>query len=475
VKRSQLTEYTPVSARPVKSFFVSMLTRDIKLEEAILDLLDNCVDGVLRATKSGRSRAKPYRGFWSEIRFDKRSFSIADNCGGIPWDLHEYAFRMGSAPDRKTEVPGTVGVYGIGMKRAMFKIGESCVISTKNGRDSYEVRITPAWMSDEEEWDIPVSAAKAPATEDGTTIVVGDLRGGIQKRFSEDAKAFTAELERMVATHYAFIIDKGFEVRINGDPVKPRPTRLIFSERAGGKKAPRIQPFIFRTKTDEGVEVFLTVGFTRPIPSEDEVMAEREEKRYSSIDAGWTVLCNDRAVLYCDRSELTGWGEAGVPRYHFQFIAISGIVEFKADDASKLPTTTTKRGIDASSRLYLQIKNKMREGMSIFTDYTNKWKGRAEESKQHIKEGTPLSFEEIKAKADSLPFSATKSSVPRGEQYRPDLPFPKKVESQKRRISFVKDVDDVRRVGEYLFNDDSTDPSIVGEACFDLILREARK
>ena len=31
----------PVS--PVKSFFVHMLTRDIDLRDAILDLLDNCV------------------------------------------------------------------------------------------------------------------------------------------------------------------------------------------------------------------------------------------------------------------------------------------------------------------------------------------------------------------------------------------------------------------------------------------------
>jgi hypothetical protein len=467
-------QYEPVDASPVKSFFVHMLTRDIKLEEAILDLLDNCVDGILRSKKRVGGKT-PYAGFKADIEFKKDSFMVSDNCGGIPWSLHDYAFKMGRASGRPADTPGTVGVYGIGMKRAIFKMGRDCLIWTKNGQHEYDVQITPEWIDNEKEWKIPVKASVKGKEEDGTTIIVGALYPGTADRFSTDSKAFKAELERMVATHYAFIIDKGFEVRINGDPVKPRPTRLIFSERAGGKKAPRIQPFIFRTKTDEGVEVFLTVGFTRPIPSEDEVMAEREEKRYSSIDAGWTVLCNDRAVLYCDRSELTGWGEAGVPRYHFQFIAISGIVEFKADDASKLPTTTTKRGIDASSRLYLQIKNKMREGMSIFTDYTNKWKGRAEESKQHIKEGTPLSFEEIKAKADSLPFSATKSSVPRGEQYRPDLPFPKKVESQKRRISFVKDVDDVRRVGEYLFNDDSTDPSIVGEACFDLILREARK
>lgn len=311
--------------------------------------------------------------------------------------------------------------------------------------------------------------------EDGTTIVIGNLYSGIAARFSEDAKAFKTDLNIMVATHYAFIIDKGFEVKINGDLVKPRPTRLIFTKEPKGKKAPSIQPFIFKTKTKEGVEVFLTVGFTRPIPSQDEIANEQEDKRYSSLDAGWTILCNDRAVLYCDRNELTGWGEAGVPRYHTQFIAISGVVEFRSDDASKLPTTTIKRGIDASSPLYLQIKNKMREGMRLFTDYTYKWKGRAEESKKHIELGTPLSLEEIKTEAMKLPFSATKRSVPQGNQFKPSLPLPKKLESRKRRISFTKNVGEVKTVADYLFKDENTDPSDVGEKCFDLILKEACK
>ena len=34
---------------PSKAFFVSMLTRDIDLQDAILDLLDNCIDGAVRS------------------------------------------------------------------------------------------------------------------------------------------------------------------------------------------------------------------------------------------------------------------------------------------------------------------------------------------------------------------------------------------------------------------------------------------
>jgi len=463
-------KYGSVIASPVKSFFVSMLTRDIKLGDAVLDLLDNCVDGILRSGKKGGGR--PYEGFRAEIGFARDSFSISDNCGGIPWRLHDYAFRMGRALDRAPDAPGAVGVYGIGMKRAIFKMGKDCLISTRNGKDQYEVEIPEAWLEKEFEWNLSVREAKGALAEDGTTIVVRNLYPGIAKQFGEDGMAFKTELEDMVSTHYAYIIDKGLEVKINGDPVEPRAARIRF-EKPVSKEAPVVRPYIFRTGMD-GTEVFLVVGFTRGIPSQSEILDQQESVKYSSVDAGWTVLCNDRAVVYCDRSELTGWGEAGVPRYHTQFIAISGIVEFRSEDPRGLPTTTTKRGIDASAPVYLQVKNKMREGMRIFTDFTNKWKTREEEARDYIKRGAPLSLDEIKAQAGGLPFKPTRKYFPGGEQYRPVLPLPPMLEPTKRRICFTKDVSKIRNVGEYL-GDSDMEPSDVGEKCFDTVYEEARK
>ena len=467
MNNAQQAGYPPVDASPVKSFFVSMLTRDIKLEEAILDLLDNCVDGILRS--GGGNGAKPYEGFKAKIELNADSFSISDNCGGIPWNLHQYAFRMGRPPGRPDDTPGSVGVYGIGMKRAIFKIGEHCLISTKNADDHYEVEISPAWIADELDWEIPVRSAETPMGGDGTTIVVGNLYPGIAKTFGEGAEAFKSELDRMVSTHYAYIMDKGFEVTINGNSVRPHTTKIVYvdGETAGDVA---VRPFVFKTSSDD-VDVFLTVGFTRAIPPESEILDEQEAARYSSIDAGWTILCNDRAVLHCDRSELTGWGEAGVPRYHTQFIAISGIVDFRSEDPAKLPTTTTKRGIDASSPLYLQIKNKMREGMRIFTDYTNKWKGRAEESKNHIQGGHPFSLEELKLETEELTFSSTRRE-PLGSQFKPKLPMPTRIEPTKRRISFVKEVEDINTVAEYI-GEPEMKPSEVGESCFDAVYEEA--
>ena len=37
-----------VDASPTKGLFVEMLTRDIRMAMAILDLVDNCIDGAIR-------------------------------------------------------------------------------------------------------------------------------------------------------------------------------------------------------------------------------------------------------------------------------------------------------------------------------------------------------------------------------------------------------------------------------------------
>jgi len=74
-----------LNASPTKSFFVEMLTRDIELEDAILDLLDNCIDGIQRIIKDKdnyTSDEKPYEAFWAKLTFSNENFTIEDNCGG---------------------------------------------------------------------------------------------------------------------------------------------------------------------------------------------------------------------------------------------------------------------------------------------------------------------------------------------------------------------------------------------------------
>jgi len=463
-----------VSAHPVKSFFVYMLTRDIGLQDAILDLLDNCVDGVQRSeTRKHLDKPRPYAGYWARIVLSEKEFRIEDNCGGIPWGLHDYAFRLGRVKQDIDKGRRMIGTYGIGMKRAIFKMGSDCIIRTHAKDASYRLRFSPEWMSDESKWDIGAEEI-APAAERGTSVLVRGLYPAVSQRFS--SCAFVNAFREALSTHYAYIIGKGFTVYLNGEPVRPKQVRLLFAEQ-GDKSfvTHRIAPFIYQAEHG-GVDVFLAVGFTRDIPSKDEAEESFEDykERYSAADAGWTVVCNDRTVLYCDRSAVTGWGVSGVPQYHMQFIAISGIVVFSADDANLLPTTTTKRSIDAQSELYLQVRDKMIEGMKLFTSYTNAWKGKelVNTSRSEFRKTSTADLSELRAKSSRLDMTTTRGAIA-GRQYKPTLPRPVPTRTEER-ISFSRPTKAIRQVSKHLFGTPDKRPSEVGEKCFDLISEEAK-
>src|SRR5512140_3362542 len=138
-------------ASPTKQFFVSMLTRDISLADAILDLVDNCLDGAMRVAKGS---VVDYSKHFVKIEIAEDHFSIEDNCGGIPRDVAKnYAFKMGREPDDDRDSDSeTTGIYGVGMKRAIFKMGREALVRTRHGQDTFEVPITSAWL-DAKGWE----------------------------------------------------------------------------------------------------------------------------------------------------------------------------------------------------------------------------------------------------------------------------------------------------------------------------------
>ena len=378
-----------VNATPVKSFFVEMLTRDISLDDAILDLMDNSVDGVMRTIgkKSLLGELLPYSGYWVKITITEEKFVIEDNCGGIPWKiLINYAFRMGRSPDFKEKEVPTVGTFGIGMKRAIFKMGRKCSVLTftgiKDARNTsawHEVQINPAWIDDAKTWDIPLRTVSKGLSAAGTRICIENLTESTSREFSGATPEIRDRLIRSISETYALIIAKGFRVYVNNELIKPRPMALMIND--------MVQPYGYLKEFGK-VRVQLIVGLTGPLQTEEE-QAISDMARDSAANAGWTVVCNDRVVLYCDKTTQTGWGELPVPKFHNQFIKISGIVYFESEDARLLPTTTTKRGVDANNRLYQEIKNKMREGTKKFTDFTNKWKANLPLIKRKL-ESVPL-------------------------------------------------------------------------------------
>lgn len=71
-----------VRGEPTKEFFISMLVRDIGLIPAIVDLVDNSVDGARRVRPTNgdvSDQARRFDGLYVAIRISPDAFEIADN------------------------------------------------------------------------------------------------------------------------------------------------------------------------------------------------------------------------------------------------------------------------------------------------------------------------------------------------------------------------------------------------------------
>lgn len=458
-------------ASPTKQFFVSMLTRDISLADAILDLLDNCLDGAMRLADGNYV---DYAKHFVKIEIARDHLSIVDNCGGIPREVAKnYAFKMGREPDDDRDSDSeTIGMYGVGMKRAIFKMGRNALVRTRHGNDTFEVPITSQWL-EAKNWDpLPISEptdASERLDQPGTTIYVSDLYEGVSRHFANDA--FENEVRTAIAEHFTTFIQSGLKVELNSKLVESVRVEVLVSMEEG-----RPAPYIYQ-KTIDDVLVSITVGLNTGkrfgADEDDDAGFERDR---SSVTAGWTVFCNDRAVIVGDKSRLTGWGD-GIPLYHPQFAIITGIIEFRSKRADKLPVTTTKRALDTSSQVWLESIVKMKEGMHIWISYTNQWKNhpRTDQSSYwDTAKPMPLSkaIEAVatrkltKKVGDVIEFNPLKAKV---------LPEPEDKKPSSRKIAFSRPAEEVRLVSKLLFDDMDEKPGIVGDKCFEIQLTKAKK
>jgi hypothetical protein len=175
------------NAEPTKEFFINMLVRDINLQDAIGDLVDNCIDGANRL-KSGGS----FEGLFIKILLSPDKFIIEDNCGGIDIDIaKKYAFRFGR-PDDVEDVKYAIGQFGIGMKRALFKLGNKFSIDTKTIKNSFRMSVdVNEWRTEKDTWlfeyendhdysDNPIDPSKT-----STIITVTELNEDVKTAFTD--------------------------------------------------------------------------------------------------------------------------------------------------------------------------------------------------------------------------------------------------------------------------------------------------
>ncbi|MCE0507434.1 ATP-binding protein [Microbacterium sp. KKR3/1] len=350
---------------PDKNLFIQMLTRDVELIPAILDLWDNSVDGALRfVTLDGDDRFidKSLDGFHIDITVNPDSFSIVDNCGGIPlMTARDYAFRLGRNKDAPT-VDGAVGSFGVGMKRTLFKMGDNFRVESESIEGAFALEVdVPKWAAlDEDVWVFPFESADAAAIvtdpkQASTSIKVWNPQPTVAAQFAEDG--FIARLKHELEIRRPEAFDLGIVTRLNGTKLTPRRAQL--------KSSSDFRPLVRRFRTPEDVRVEIHAGLVGGA-KESQITPDDEgdaDKFMGHDDAGWYVLANGRVLLAADKTRLTGWGD-DTARYHPQFRNFRGYVDIRSNDARNLPWNTSKTGVDESSRVWKLIYGAMRTALA---------------------------------------------------------------------------------------------------------------
>lgn len=364
-----------VKVSPERAFFVKMITRDIMLEDSILDLIDNSIDAAWKQEGghyTGLADNVDLSKYKISITADENEFIISDNCGGMSLDnAINHAFSFGRKNDHSID-DYSIGVYGIGMKRAVFKLGKKILIkSTPSSKTGFKVSIdVDAWLAaPNQSWNFNL-APSDPSSENGVVISASNLTPETRTILGDPN--FANKLRQIIARDYYLHLKRGMTIEVNGEKTIGWDINFNSNE--------RFKPTCFKNvhRTCNGtVEIQIIAGMASATTRylEPSVMGKK------NVPFGWYFICNGRVVLAADKTEISGWG-TDLPKWHPQYNDFIGLAMFSAKNALHLPLTTTKRNVDPASSAFQEAKKKINEVSQAWISYANDRKARKQMGKE---------------------------------------------------------------------------------------------
>jgi len=345
-----------IIAEPTKTLFIDILTQDVDPLDCILDLIDNSIDSYTRNEYSDKRQIK--------LKIGDQSFAIFDSCGGIDKEtLENDVFKFGVDEIRRDKP--TLGLYGIGMKRALFKMGKKISLETDNGEFHSVVNLDiDAWKSAEKwEMEFMYEDSNLNGNLPYTNIKVNSLYPRISEIF--DLETFVNALKKRVEITYSRFITKGIAIDVNDKLLEPFPLEVRFDDNFKPAR---------HTEEYDDVKIDIICGISP---------GTKKRTAYEVGRRGWNVFCNDRLILVDDQSEKTGWtGKDGkLPKYHPIFNEFTGFVFLRSNNPANLPLNTSKTGLNVGSHIYAYVLDKMISTAKPVTKYlSNKYLTQKSES-----------------------------------------------------------------------------------------------
>lgn len=434
-----------VDAHPEKRFFVDMLTRDIELAPAIIDLVDNSIDGAKRLRPNETDDR--YTALWVKLRLGSDTFEIVDSCGGFDRrHAAAYAFKFGRSEDQPG-TPGEVGQFGVGMKRAIFKIGRKFTVACTTNGASWQVDVdVDDWLDEPTDWTFPLDDAPEGAPQEpGTLVRCSRLLPAASSRL--DQPAFVSRVLGEISMRHALALQQGLAIEVNGRALVPRPPTLMASD----ELEPISYVEVLRDSQGSEIEMRLHAGLAAGEEGDEELDTDDPALFTGGDAAGWYVFCNGRALLFANRERLTGWGEE-VPRFHPQYRRFRGFVYLSGDSAA-MPWNTAKTDVDEDSEIWAQARHHIVEASRKSVTVMNRIK---REVQQRPPDDRPL----VHALEGSRP--AGLDDLQERRAYKVPDP-PARIASDARKIAYSVSAETFERASSALDTDRASD---IGQRTF---------
>ncbi len=300
---------------------------DVSYLDAIEELIDNAIDNWTRTSRRTDDVT-------ISIEADGSITKVRDNTGGLGQEQIHMLFALGET--FQTDVPNSIGAYGIGAKKAIVRLGESASIKSRaQGADvGTGFRVNKDWLNSD---DWKVDPLEFPGLEEGVTEIAVESE---QEVWDEDRLA--ALSKQLGKTYGKFIqgdMPQGGSVTIelNDDPIEPGNDIPWSFTPFDGHHPRRYEGIeLYHSSLTEQVQMNVTVGHMR-----------NQDSGLSGTD----FYCQDRLVLESNTAETGGFGSSAenkIGNFTNQNNRLKVIVELKTEgDSSDLPWDGQKSDIDA--------------------------------------------------------------------------------------------------------------------------------
>lgn len=336
------TQVGTLQATPSKRLFLSIIA-DYDLNRSICELVDNGLDVWVRR---GRSSSISINLTLDETQ---QRICVEDNAGGLP--KGELSYIVGPGQTGSAPTDETIGIFGVGTKRAVVALAQDIRIATRHGKaKAHQVDFDDKWLENES-WELPLYEIDSVAA--GTTIV--DLQ---RLRLSVTEEATEHLRDHLCATYARFLTNPFVSIALNGVPLKP-----VFFDNWAYPPGYEPRRYTGTVRSDDGRDVRV-----------EAVAGLSDESSPAGGEYGVYFYCNERLVARALKTFDVGFmkGYAGLPHPK---ISLAKVIVSLNGDARSMPWNSSKSDISTKHEVFQALHAWLMEVVKDYAALSRIWMG----------------------------------------------------------------------------------------------------